>query len=42
VAGAVSTTTDLKFMVGVGAKSAAIEEVDIEYILVRAGRDWTR
>jgi len=42
VAGAVSTTTDLKFMVGVGAKSNAIEEVDIDYILVRAGRDWTR
>lgn len=42
VADAVSTTTDLKFMVGVGAKGNAIEALDIDYILVRANRDWTR
>jgi len=41
VAGAVSTTVNLKFMIGVGAKGAAIETIDIDYILVEANRDWT-
>lgn len=42
VADAVSTTTDLKFMVGVCSKDATIQEIDIDYILVTANRDWTR
>ena len=41
VAGASSTTVDLKFMIGVGAKGAAIETVDIDYILLEANMDWT-
>jgi len=41
VEGAVSTSVNLKFMIGVGAKGAAIETLDIDYILVEANRDWT-
>jgi len=41
VSGAVSTTTDLACMAMVEAKGAAVETVDIDYILVRANRDWT-
>ena len=41
VSGAVSTTTDLSFLLGVEAKEAAIEELDCDYLLVRAFRDWT-
>tara|TARA_R100001530_G_scaffold17438_1_gene15069 strand:+ start:2176 stop:2925 length:750 start_codon:yes stop_codon:yes gene_type:complete len=40
-AGAVSTTVDLKFMIGVEAKSAAIESMDVDYISITANRDWT-
>lgn len=39
--GAVSTTTDLGVIVGVEAKGNAIEEMDLDYVLVRANRDWT-
>lgn len=42
VATAVSTTTNLKFMIGVGAKAATIATADIDYIYLRANRDWTR
>jgi hypothetical protein len=41
VEGAVSTTTNLKFMIGVEAKGAAIETLDIDYIKITANRDWT-
>lgn len=41
VAGAVSTTTDLKFMIGVGANTAAIETMDVQRILIKANMDWT-
>jgi len=41
VAAAVSTTVDLKFMIGVGTKGDAKEEFDVAYILVTANRDWT-
>lgn len=41
VTGAVSTTTDLKFMAGVEAKGTAVETMDIDYILLEANRDWT-
>jgi hypothetical protein len=41
VVGAVSTTTDLKFMAGVEAKGAAIETMDLDYVLITANRDWT-
>jgi hypothetical protein len=39
--GAVSTTTDLAFYLAVEAKGAAIEEIDCDYLLIRASRDWT-
>lgn len=41
VAKAVSTTVDLKFFIAVGAKDALIADMDIDYILVTANRDWT-
>ena len=41
VTGAVSTTVDLKFFVGVEAKGAAIETADLNYILLKYNRDWT-
>jgi hypothetical protein len=41
VAGAVSTTTNLALCVGVEAKGSAIETLDVDYILVKANRDWT-
>jgi hypothetical protein len=41
VAGAASTTTNLALCVGVEAKGAAIETLDVDYILVKANRDWT-
>lgn len=40
VTAACSTTTDMGVVCGVEAKGAAIEEMDIDYLLVRAGRDW--
>lgn len=39
-AGAVSTTTDLGAIAAVEAKGAAIETMDIDYLLVEANRDW--
>ena len=41
VAGAVSTTVNLKFFIGVEAKSAAVETLDVDYIKITANRDWT-
>lgn len=41
VVGAVSTTVDLKFFVGVEAKGAAVETFDIDYIYLSGYRDWT-
>lgn len=38
--GAVSTSTDLGVVCGVEAKGSAIEQMDIDYLLVRAQRDW--
>lgn len=40
--GAVSTTVDLAAQVAVEAKAAGIEELDIDYLYVKANRDWTR
>ena len=40
VEGAVSTTANLSLCVGVEAKGAAIETMDIDYLLVKANRDW--
>lgn len=42
VTGAVSTTTDLKFFIGVGANAATIATMDVDYIKIVANRDWTR
>jgi len=39
-AGAVSTSTDLGVVCGVQAKGAAIEVLDVDYLLVTANRDW--
>lgn len=41
VSGAVSTSTDLGLTLGVEAKGSAIETLDVDYLLVRANRDWT-
>lgn len=41
VAGAVSTTTDLSMALCVEAKGAAVEELDVDYLLLTANRDWT-
>src|SRR5690606_16350660 len=41
VVGAVSTTTDLKFFAAVEAKGAAVETMDVNYVLIRANQDWT-
>ncbi len=40
-AGAVSTTTDLALNLLVGTKGSTFEEVDVNYVLVTANRDWT-
>jgi len=40
VTGAVSTTTDLGVVCGVQAKGNAVEEMDVDYLLVEANRDW--
>jgi len=39
--GAVSTTTVMGVCLGVEAKGAAIENLDVDYLLVTANRDWT-
>ena len=39
--GAVSTTTDLAVVALIEAKSAAIEYAYLDYVYVRANRDWT-
>ena len=40
VAGAVSTSVDLKFFIAVETKGAAIETMDVDYIKIKANRDW--
>jgi hypothetical protein len=40
VAGAASTSVNLGLCVGVEAKGNAIETLDVDYILVKANRDW--
>ena len=40
VAGAASTSVNIGLCVGVEAKGAAIETLDVDYILVKANRDW--
>lgn len=42
VKNAVSTSVDMKAFVAVEAKGAAIETMDVDYVLIRANRDWTR
>ena len=42
VTGAVSTSVDLGLTLGVEAKGAAIETLDVDYLLLEANRDWTR
>jgi hypothetical protein len=39
--GAVSTSNDMGVVCGVQAKGAAIEQMDVDYLLVQANRDWT-
>lgn len=39
--GAVSTTVDLKFMIGVESKTTEVQTMDIDYIMIDANRDWT-
>ena len=41
VTGAVSTSVDLNCMLAVEAKTAAIETLDVDYLMVTAQRDWT-
>ena len=41
VADAVSTTADLGVVLGVEAKGNYVEEMDVDYLLVTANRDWT-
>ena len=41
VSKAVSTSTDLAMNLLVGTKGSTFEEVDVEYVLVTANRDWT-
>ena len=41
VAGAVSTTTDLCVNVIVESKTTAVKTMDVDYITVKANRDWT-
>ena len=41
LAGAVSTSTDLAAFVGIESEGTAVENMDVDYILVRANRDWT-
>ena len=40
MAGAVSTTTDFAVCCGVTANSAAAARMDVDYLLVKANRDW--
>jgi hypothetical protein len=41
VTGAVSTSVDLNCMLALEAKTAAIETLDVDYLMVTAQRDWT-
>ncbi len=41
-AGAVSLTTDLAFVFCAGATTTEIAQVDIDYIRIESGRDWTK
>jgi hypothetical protein len=40
--GACSTSVDMGVVLGVEAKGAAIEQMDVDYLLVTANRDWTK
>jgi len=39
--GAASTSVNMALILGVEAKGAAIENLDVDYLLVQANRDWT-
>ena len=41
VTGAVSTSTDLAVLLMVEAKGAAVEAMDVDYVLIETNRDWT-
>ena len=41
VTGALSTSTDVGVVCGVEATAASIEEMDVDYLMVKANRDWT-
>ena len=41
VVGALSTTTDLNFMAAVYANTSQLAEMDLDYVLIEANRDWT-
>lgn len=41
VEGACSTSVDMGVVLGVEAVGAAVEEMDVDYLLVEANRDWT-
>ena len=40
--GAVSTTVDLKFFLAIGASANTIATLDVDYVIVKSNRDWTR
>ena len=42
VTGAVSTSVDLKFFLAAEAKATTIATLDVDYVLIRANRDWTK
>lgn len=42
VVGAVSTSVDMGLMCAVETKGGAVEEMDVDFLELRAGRDWTR
>jgi hypothetical protein len=41
VTGAVSTSTDLAVLLMVESKTAAVETMDVDYVLIESSRDWT-
>ena len=41
VTGAISTTTDLNFVAAVSANTSQPAEMDLDYVLIEANRDWT-
>ena len=42
VNGAISTTTDISAYVGVGGTTTTVADCDLNYLYIKASRDWTR